>query len=597
MTMTDTETRVHEHPWPAGPAHWAALADCARCGITLLKHFRFSSQWVVRRVENARFIDDCTVRRYVSIDYEAPSDAVLLRRPTGEEVRVLPLAILRRKSLVNFDFRDPDGAALPLLGLRQNQALTLASARAWAQGAPVDGWELRSLPDEVGDFLDDVIAGDQAEMRAAYARLGAAPAPSELHTFGADAVLQVAIDRFADSFILYHLHCGRLAERRVVKFSYDEPFTLRHYRPSYRRGPDGMPVDRGESTKLKPYSATSLKAALGFAPTVIEFPVPAAELTASFHFQIAAPPEVSIAGAALLAGRPGAPGREDPDATGPAVTEPVAEVDRPPMKTRRRPRPSFDRIGGGYPIVDLHLVDVPYGSRSHAQVTVEPRTDGWFASAVFASWVASLVLLLAWLVRPAGDVGSALLMSFVAGLVAILARPNPHRLVARLLSKVRLLAMSVALLTFVAAVLVAFVSTRTAHVWIGALFVVAAALTLVVSAAWLSAVRRRFRRDPEESPWEHRRPRGRVPGSAGEAGKAGEAGDSGEEKAHEVLARDIENAASPYDYAFEYLGFDRPAVRVASCESSRDKLVWNAEFARLFDERLARTYGAAHRPC
>jgi hypothetical protein len=201
------------------------------------------------------------------------------------------------------------------------------------------------------------------------------------------------------------------------------------------------------------------------------------------------------------------------------------------------------------------------------------------------------VLLLAWLVRPAGDVGSALLMSFVAGLVAILARPNPHRLVARLLSKVRLLAMSVALLTFVAAVLVAFVSTRMAHVWIGALFVVAAALTLVITAAWLSAVRRRLRRDPEESPWEHRRPRGPAPGSAGEEGGAGE------EKAHEVLARDIENATSPYDYAFDYLGFNRPAVRVASCESSRDKLVWNAEFARLFDERLARTYGAAHRPC
>ena len=35
-------------------------------------------------------------------------------------------------------------------------------------------------------------------MRAAYGRLDAASAPSELHAFGADAVLQVVVDRFAD---------------------------------------------------------------------------------------------------------------------------------------------------------------------------------------------------------------------------------------------------------------------------------------------------------------------------------------------------------------------------------------------------------------
>src|SRR3954470_17490755 len=118
-------TERHEHPWPQSPSAWDELSNCDRCGIKLLRLFRYSADWVVRRVENGSCVDDSTVRRFVSVDYEPPGDALTFRCPDGEAVRLLPLAILRRKSLVNFDFRDHDGTALPLIGLRQNQALTL----------------------------------------------------------------------------------------------------------------------------------------------------------------------------------------------------------------------------------------------------------------------------------------------------------------------------------------------------------------------------------------------------------------------------------------------------------------------------------------
>ena len=98
----------------------------------MLQLFISSSAWVVRRVEHVTFLDECTIRRGVSIDYVPPPGAVTLRRPGGQHVQVLPLAIMRRKSLVNFDLRDHEGGALPLLGLRQNQALTLAVVRSWA---------------------------------------------------------------------------------------------------------------------------------------------------------------------------------------------------------------------------------------------------------------------------------------------------------------------------------------------------------------------------------------------------------------------------------------------------------------------------------
>ena len=122
----------HMHPWPSNPLGWRELADCELCGLTMLKLIINSSAWVVRRVEHVAFLDECTVRRRVSIDYEAPQDTAVFCRLDGQEMRILPFAIMRRKSLVNFDFRDHYGHAVPLLGLRQNQALTLAMIRAWA---------------------------------------------------------------------------------------------------------------------------------------------------------------------------------------------------------------------------------------------------------------------------------------------------------------------------------------------------------------------------------------------------------------------------------------------------------------------------------
>ena len=41
-------------------------------------------------------------------------------------------------------------------------------------------------------------------------------------------------DRLADGFVLYRLHDGPSGERRLIKFSYDEPLTLRYSKSSYQ---------------------------------------------------------------------------------------------------------------------------------------------------------------------------------------------------------------------------------------------------------------------------------------------------------------------------------------------------------------------------
>src|SRR3954469_25607324 len=114
-----------EPPWPLRPDDWDALSACHECGMGMLRVFIRSSTWVVRRVEKVTFLDDRTVRRQVSMDYALPEDAVALRRDNGSTTRIVPLTMMRRKSVVNFDMRDEAGRALPLLGLREAQALTL----------------------------------------------------------------------------------------------------------------------------------------------------------------------------------------------------------------------------------------------------------------------------------------------------------------------------------------------------------------------------------------------------------------------------------------------------------------------------------------
>jgi hypothetical protein len=100
-----------------------------------------------------------------------------------------------------------------------------------------------------------------------------------------------------------------------------------------------------------------------------------------------------------------------------------------------------------------------------------------------------------------------LLVSFSAGLAALLVRNDPHRLVTRLLSKVRLLATFAAVLALAAAVVLAFGRPQAAHDWLLVLFIASIIPTAFISLSWLLVLRRSLRNDPQESPWEHHRPR------------------------------------------------------------------------------------------
>jgi hypothetical protein len=639
----DDTPSAHEHPWPLSPAEWDELITCRTCGLLLLRGFIGISDWVVRRVEGIQFVDDRTVRRRVSVDYTVPREAVMLR--VGEQrARVLPLALMRRKNMINFDFNDHDGRPMPLMGLRQNQALTLAVVRAWADATleeeARENWP--RLPRDLGELLDDIVAGDQAELTNAYLALEERKESSP-HLI--DDRLTALLERLAGNFVLFAIDPTEPGTRRIVKWSYDEPLTLLHSTSSYQGQADGPcpgrplkhkrpePVTYGKAGRRQGrWELDPSLAGLGLQPTLIRFPAPGAELAASFHLEITAPPEVSIVQASLLAGTPNLRFADEPkkDREEWEKWRSSGDAEDRARRARVRRRPSFDSVGGGYPTVDLHVADVPYGSLSRAQVELQASPTGWLASAWLAALLATVTLCVAWLADPGADateLPTLVLISYAAAMVAVVVRPDPHVMVTRLLMRLRTLAAASAVLTLAGAGAFAFLDPETAHPWLGAMALLSLVPTLALTVVWWLARRRLVRdRPPGEKAAARRRKRAQLDPLAREARGTSwygarrrlrdarrtaplvrlspweqhlpdhDLGSHVDTDFHVRLAKALDAADYPYDEAVVRLGFDRPGIKVASLEGDRSAFPWTIDFAARFQRRLDRELGRWREP-
>jgi hypothetical protein len=375
-----------------------------------------------------------------------------------------------------------------------------------------------------------------------------------------------------------------VGQRRIVKFSYDEPLTLHYLTSGYRGGTPNAcgKVQSGEKvretaarreykegTRIGEWRPSRLAATLGIMPTRVRFPVPAAELAASFHFEASAPPEVSIVDAKLLAGNP------NPDART-VWKAPEGTTGGPPpdgVPRARHRRPSVDQIRGGYPTVDLHVADVPYGALSRAQIELQARPDGWLTTAVIACLLASTIHLAAEWIQGDTSLATTVLIGLATPLLAMIARPGSHRMGARLLSAVYDVARIAAALPIVAAFVFAVVPAQDRDGWLDGLVLVSVIPLFLVTLSWLCAVRR-LGAKKHESPWEQHRPRD-------------EDHCRDLEKRPEIkLLEDLEAARRPYDCASAKLGFDAPAIRVASSEGTRQFFPWSEKFSSEFDARL-----------
>lgn len=428
----------------------------------------FPMRWIHRRVETVSFVDGCTVRRRVSLDFTVPSPAPAVRTGAGTP-RLLPVASFAKHSLMNFDLRDEQDSALFLLSASQNAALSLQVLLRFARGhlrrAPhclVETWLRRLVmhtPEDTALVRNAMLSDPEA--RADFEELWERP------------VFRGLAEELAVNFLLYAVVDDPPGARRVLKYSVDIPL----------------------GSVIQTEQRWHRKAAvwLGLHPAILRIPCPNAPTAHSFHFDLGPP-----AGVFVLRGRIALTERGDEG----RVLREIAEV---------------QRVEGR---LHLHARDLSLGARCVALVDILPAPGGWLTAVLSAAVIAMVILLLtgfgvlsasseeiqrpvlmslfAVFAKGAATPDSqlepavAILLSITAVFVTVLSRVDGHDLVARVVRGVRAAAVLAAVVPAVGSVLVVFGWAKDLATWsvLWALSLVSVAL-LVLSwrTAWVKRPR------------------------------------------------------------------------------------------------------------
>ena len=482
------------------------LRYCMDCGLRMLLLRFHAREWVSRRVERVQFNEDRTVARRVGIDFEIPPQAPVYESITHRQRHLLPLALLKRQTLVGFELRDERDRSVPVLSLRENQQLTESLIAAWAAEAlclerPVAGrTEIDARSQSVYQFIHLLVCGEQRDLLTVMAMTGdrraqealkpnVLPVDAALSDYCANRSFGRIVRRFADNWLLFALVTGGGFDRHHIRMRYEEPLTVGYREPLLRtpRGiEDSRPASNSRPISIGDTSETltavretrkrlraQVPAAMGWSSYDVLFPVPSAEAAESFHFELETPRGVRVKRARFLAGLPN-------DASS---------------------RPSFDLADVDSPLVGLHAVDVPPGSVSMVSVSFHALSRGWLLRALL-SCVAVTGLLFVTLFSILPNLGSGGAMSpeapfivliGIAGVVASLVAQSEARGVgARMLGGMRFAVALVAAFPLVAAVaLTALDSKNVGHPVVKSLLIAtlvcSGLVTGFVIVAWLSA--------------------------------------------------------------------------------------------------------------
>ena len=355
---------------------------CGEVGRRLLLAEMQFSRWMVRRVEKVSFDQDRNVTRRLTIDFNVRDDAPIVTDKVGDRFWIVPIALMRRRTLVNMRITDEIGHVLPTPGIRFTQQLDeslLLAAAATVVPDPADH--------DVRTFIRELVAGSKQESKIALARFEGtnSEVPSGLVPLAESPVVRAVVYLLRRNFSLYvFLPAGTPCEpgrrHRLLNLEFSEPTGWNRMTPSMQQingvlqyehdhraaaGSGFFARYRGRLRQAWRKVRTSVPTALGLKPTSMRLLVPGAENAASYHLELTAPAGVEVVRARLLAGRP----NED----GPDFTN--------------------DHVVGHTATVGLHGVEIPNGSLCLAQVDFRVTSRGWLTNAVFSCALVTAGLL------------------------------------------------------------------------------------------------------------------------------------------------------------------------------------------------------------
>lgn len=392
--------------------------------------------WIHRHVEQVCYLDRQTTRRWHSIDFTVPAVDPEADEPVT--ARFVPLARIAKADLIDFDLRDEQGTALPMLTSEQNWAVSAALLRALAElHAP-------GLQDPIldGAITDLVLTRNPAVRERAWARifdqrttlgrqLLAPPDPAFPNVPSNFAVIALELAR--DFYLYVPCEPDQHGQRRIVKLAYNTRETA------------PRPGSLGER--------------LGWSAIEGSFQVPLAGWANSYHFELLAP-----GGTEILAGDFAARshGEERHDGLlGPTSRGHfrLSQLDRRTGRVDVRLRAADGALALGTLLLSAITVAVLFAFKQHLATITNPAD----LAAVDPVLLALPGLFIVYLVRPGEH---AILTDFLAGL--------------------RWVALASGLSGFAAAVVLCLgLDPKRLHAWLLALTIVAAAATAVLAVAWL----------------------------------------------------------------------------------------------------------------
>jgi hypothetical protein len=344
-------------------------AFCAEVGRRVLLAQLHFGEWVLRRVETIAFQDERNVAREMTVDLRVRDDAPVFVDDEGDEFWLVPLTLMRRRTLVDFHIRTEDGAPVRMPGLRLaqqlDQAVLLAAATTVGRPPAARGGDDTAV---VTGFVQELVAGPGEEVRRCWERfLHLNPSgDGPLEALRGSPLFTSTAQRMRSSFTLYVFVPVCEGRNRMLTVTFVEPIRWAYRWPRLSPPEPGHPVWEYRANQPVPlrYRWDRVAAALGFAATRVRFQVPSAERAASYHVEITAPEGVRIGRATLLAGRPNEPAH----------------------------RLTADHEESDTLTVGLHGVEIPRGSLCRAQVELRVQSSGWLAVMAIAGLAVSAVL-------------------------------------------------------------------------------------------------------------------------------------------------------------------------------------------------------------
>lgn len=239
--------------------------------------------WINRRVETVELLSHEETRRRVSVDFTLSKQQ--REELTGPEGLIVPISVLTKEPRRNFDLRDEGGAAIPVLGRKENGELAhvaVLHAAVEALNGNVTEEDFELLEDDLGEIV--LSPRDQASDALAYF-IGAAESGDRLRSaIWASDGFQNLLETLWANYVLFAVLTSGTDLRRILKYSYGDDFG----RPSKGSLRERLAPDELWDRVWKP------------GRDYFNIECPGAWRGTSFHLEIAVPEELRIETAELF---------------------------------------------------------------------------------------------------------------------------------------------------------------------------------------------------------------------------------------------------------------------------------------------------------